>query len=144
MPANDPRNRARSKLSLAAGVKVGVVAHGARIDTDNRGSGQCGHEHGADTRPATGDRAPGEKQVPHQKAPETPTTPRENNPPRADVGNLQWRGQEKLAGETNYFIGNDRAKWRTHVPHFSRAIARRALPGVDVVVYGNEDALEYD
>src|SRR3984885_12865301 len=95
-------------------------------------------------RHAAGDRAPGEKQVPHQKAPETPTTPRENNPPSADVGNLQWRGQEKLAGETNYFIGNDRAKWRTHVPHFSRAIARRALPGMDVVVYGNEDALEYD
>jgi HYDIN/CFA65/VesB family protein/centrosomal CEP192-like protein/beta-propeller repeat-containing protein len=95
-------------------------------------------------RHAAGDRAPGEKQVPHQKAPETPTTPRENNPPSADAGNLQWRGQEKLAGETNYFVGNDPAKWRTHVAHFSRAMARRALPGVDVVAYGNENALEYD
>jgi hypothetical protein len=95
-------------------------------------------------RHAAGDRAPGERQVPHQKAPETPTTPRENNPPSADAGNLQWRGQEKLAGETNYFVGNDPAKWRTHVPHFSRAVAQRALPGVDVVAYGNENALEYD
>jgi len=91
-----------------------------------------------------GDRAPREKQVPHQKPPVTPTTPRENNPPSVDVGNLQWRGQEKLAGETNYLMGNDPAKWRTHVPHFSRAVARRALPGVDVVAYGNENALEYD
>jgi hypothetical protein len=95
-------------------------------------------------RRAAGDRAPGEKQVPHQKAPEIPTTPRENNPPSADAGNLKWRGQEKLAGETNYFVGKDPAKWRTHVAHFSRAIARRALPGVDVVAYGNENALEYD
>ncbi|HEX2776144.1 MAG TPA: choice-of-anchor D domain-containing protein [Candidatus Acidoferrales bacterium] len=57
---------------------------------------------------------------------------------------MRWRGEGKLAGETNYFLGNDPGKWRTHVPHFSRAVATGVLPGVDVVAYGNERALEYD
>ena len=48
---------------------------------------------------------------------------------------LNWRGAGKLAGETNYFLGNDPAKWRTHVPHFSRAAAMNVIPGVDAVAY---------
>jgi hypothetical protein len=90
------------------------------------------------------DTAPPQKQVPNQNAPRIPTAPREKNPPSADGGSLQWRGDGKLAGETNYFLGNDPAEWRTHVAHFSRAVARGVLPGVDVVAYGNERALEYD
>jgi hypothetical protein len=73
-----------------------------------------------------------------------PTAPREKNPPSGDAGSLQWHGDGRLAAETNYFLGNDPAKWRTHVQHFSRVIARAVLPGVDVIAYGNERALEYD
>ena len=73
-----------------------------------------------------------------------PTTPRENNPPGNDAGNFEWLGEGKLPAETNYFLGRDPAKWRTHVPHFSRATAKQALPGMDVVAYGNDRALEYD
>jgi len=29
-------------------------------------------------------------------------------------------GLEKLPGVSNYFIGNDPAKWRTGVPHYGR------------------------
>ena len=93
---------------------------------------------------ATGDSSPAQKQVPHQNAPVIPTAPRENNPPSASAGNLQWNGEGRLVAETNYFLGNDPAKWRTHVAHFSRAVAKGVLPGVDVVAYGNERALEYD
>jgi Abnormal spindle-like microcephaly-assoc'd, ASPM-SPD-2-Hydin/Beta-propeller repeat len=93
---------------------------------------------------AADDSAPTQRQVPNQNAPVIPTAPREKNPPSADGGSLRWRGDGKLAGETNYFLGNDPAKWRTHVPHFSRAVAKGVLPGVDVVAYGNERALEYD
>jgi hypothetical protein len=93
---------------------------------------------------AAGDSAPTQKQVPHQTAPVIPTAPREKNPPSGDAGGLQWHGDGRLAAETNYFLGNDPAKWRTHVQHFSRVIARAVLPGVDVVAYGNERALEYD
>jgi len=93
---------------------------------------------------AAGDSAPAQKQVPHQTAPMIPTAPREKNPPSGDAGSLQWHGDGRLAAETNYFLGNDPAKWRTHVQHFSRVIARAVLPGVDVIAYGNERALEYD
>ncbi|MGA2844468.1 MAG: choice-of-anchor D domain-containing protein [Candidatus Acidiferrales bacterium] len=93
---------------------------------------------------AAGDSAPTQKQVPHQTAPMIPTAPREKNPPSGDAGSLQWHGDGRLAAETNYFLGNDPANWRTHVQHFSRVIARAVLPGVDVVAYGNERALEYD
>jgi hypothetical protein len=82
--------------------------------------------------------------VPHQTAPTIPTAPRDKNPPSGDAGSLQWHGDGRLAAETNYFLGNDPAKWRTHVQHFSRVVARGVLPGVDVVAYGNERALEYD
>lgn len=93
---------------------------------------------------AAGNSAPTQKQVPHQTAPMIPTAPREKNPPSGDAGRLQWRGDGRLAAETNYFLGNDPAKWRTHLQHFSRAVARGVLPGVDIVAYGNERALEYD
>src|SRR6204780_2977656 len=93
---------------------------------------------------AAGDSAPAQKQVPHQTAPMIPTAPREKNPPSGDAGSLQWHGDGRLAAETNYFLGNLPAKWRTHVQHFSRVVAQGVLPGVDVVAYGNERALEYD
>ena len=57
---------------------------------------------------------------------------------------LNWRGTARLAGETNYFLGNDPAKWRTHVPHFSSATAMNVIQGVDAVAYGSGENLEYD
>src|SRR5580658_1989280 len=57
-------------------------------------------------------------------------------------GRLVWRGMAKVRAESNYFIGNDVRKWRTHVPHFARAEA--TAEGVGIVVYGNEEGLEYD
>ncbi|MGB0036263.1 MAG: choice-of-anchor D domain-containing protein [Candidatus Acidiferrales bacterium] len=56
----------------------------------------------------------------------------------------QWRGEARLRSETNYFIGNDPRRWRTHVPHFAQASAANAIPGVDAVVYGTGEGLEYD
>src|ERR1700722_14998085 len=56
MPANDPRNRARAKLSLAPGARVGVVAPRVLIGTDKRGRGQFDLERAANTRPATAPR----------------------------------------------------------------------------------------
>src|SRR5579863_133758 len=57
---------------------------------------------------------------------------------------LSWSGEGRLQAETNYFLGNDSRGWRTHVPHFTHAIAANALPGVDLVAYGNEEGIEYD
>src|ERR1700722_15852748 len=63
---------------------------------------------------------------------------------------VTWKGIAPLRAQTNYFIGRDPSKWRTAVPNYARAEARRILPGVDLVAYSNgaadrrEDQLEFD
>jgi hypothetical protein len=45
---------------------------------------------------------------------------------------------------TNYFIGNDPTRWRTNVPTFGRVRYENEYPGIDLVFYGHQRALEYD
>lgn len=56
----------------------------------------------------------------------------------------QLEGLEKLPGISNYFLGNDPAKWRTNVPHYQRVQYQGVYPGIDLVFYGNPQELEYD
>lgn len=58
------------------------------------------------------------------------------------AGDLQWRGVHRLRGETNYLLGNDPAKWRTHVPHYARVEA--AEGSTEIAAYRSGDAVEYD
>jgi len=51
---------------------------------------------------------------------------------------------DPTGGISNYFIGNDRTKWRTHIPHYRRVAYKGVYPGVDLVYYGNPQNLEYD
>ena len=87
-------------------------------------------------------RAP-QQRLPRQTKPtgslETPSP----NPSGAET-NFAWHGVTALGGESNYFLGSDPAKWRTHVPHFAAAEAKDVLPGVDIVAYGNSEGVEYD
>ncbi len=53
-------------------------------------------------------------------------------------------GLEPLPGAVNYFVGHDRARWRTHVSSFRKVRAESIYPGVDVVYYGSGGRLEYD
>lgn len=57
---------------------------------------------------------------------------------------LRWTAEQKLRGESNYFLGKDPSKWRTQVPHFERADVEEAVPGVGLAVYGSKDGVEYD
>jgi hypothetical protein len=63
---------------------------------------------------------------------------------------VTWKGIAPLRAQTNYFIGRDPSKWRKAVPNYTRAEARRILPGVDLVAYSNgaadrrENQLEFD
>jgi hypothetical protein len=59
--------------------------------------------------------------------------------PRADV-----RGEDSVPGKSNYFIGNNPQNWRTNVPAYSRVKYHGIYPGVDLVYYGSQRALEYD
>jgi hypothetical protein len=76
-------------------------------------------------------------------------------PTAGTVGHLQLQlaganadasvtGADEQPGSSNYFIGRDRSRWRTSVPHFNRVRIAEAYPGVDVVLYGNRKQLEYD
>jgi hypothetical protein len=52
---------------------------------------------------------------------------------------------ERLATLSNYFLGRDPAKWRTHVPSFREVAYRGVRPGVDLVFHGSSAGrLEYD
>jgi uncharacterized repeat protein (TIGR01451 family) len=53
-------------------------------------------------------------------------------------------GADPLPGKSNYFIGNDPARWRTDIPQFARVRYQDVFPGVDLVYYGNQGQLEYD
>src|SRR5258708_3638404 len=51
---------------------------------------------------------------------------------------------DEIAGTSNYFIGNDPAKWRTHVPTYAKVKYEGIYSGIDLVYYGNQRQLEYD
>jgi hypothetical protein len=53
-------------------------------------------------------------------------------------------GIDELPAKSNYFIGNDPAKWRTNVPHYAKVRYRDVYPGVDLVYYGNQQQVEHD
>jgi len=54
------------------------------------------------------------------------------------------QGENELPGKSNYFIGNDPAKWHRGVPQFGRVRYASIYPGIDLVFYGNRGKLEYD
>jgi len=53
-------------------------------------------------------------------------------------------GEEPLPGQSNYFVGNDPARWRTHIPTFARVRYQQVYPGVDLIYYGRQGRLEND
>jgi hypothetical protein len=52
--------------------------------------------------------------------------------------------EEGLPGKSNYFIGNDPAKWHRNIPQFARVRYHDVYPGIDLVYYGHQGKLEYD
>lgn len=53
-------------------------------------------------------------------------------------------GEQELASRSNYLIGSDPAKWRTHVSNFGRLRYASLYPGVDLIFYGTARDLEHD
>jgi hypothetical protein len=54
----------------------------------------------------------------------------------------QVSATDRLPGTSNYYIGNDPAKWRVGIPNYGRVIYRDAYSGIDVTYYGNHGLLE--
>jgi uncharacterized repeat protein (TIGR01451 family) len=58
--------------------------------------------------------------------------------------NASLTGADLLPGKSNYFLGNDPAKWRQGVPQFARVRYENIYPGINLLFYGNQGRLEYD
>jgi hypothetical protein len=59
---------------------------------------------------------------------------------------LRAEGVDKQQGISNYFIGNNPAKWTMSVPAYSRALLHDVYPGIDVMFYAHPVTreIEYD
>lgn len=53
-------------------------------------------------------------------------------------------GEGAQSSFSNYLVGNDPGKWRTHVPHFGEVRYRDVYPGIDLVFRSHLHRLEYD
>ena len=51
---------------------------------------------------------------------------------------------EVQPGVTNYYLGQDRSKWRLGVKNYAKLRAQGVYPGVDVIYYGDHRQLEFD
>jgi hypothetical protein len=51
---------------------------------------------------------------------------------------------DPLPGRTNYYLTSDPAVWRTGIPNYARVRYRSVFRGVDLVVYGDPQEIEYD
>jgi uncharacterized protein (TIGR03437 family) len=51
---------------------------------------------------------------------------------------------DPLPGKSFYYLGNDPRRWQTGVPNYARVAYREVYPGIDLVLYGNRNELEYD
>ena len=60
------------------------------------------------------------------------------------VASAALTAMDEQKGVTNYYLGNDPAKWQLGVKNYGRVQARGVYPGVDVVYYGDHRRMEFD
>lgn len=60
------------------------------------------------------------------------------------AANPQMKAERQQASVSNYFVGNDSSKWHSDVANFGAVRYQQVYPGIDWVVYGNPQQLEYD
>jgi hypothetical protein len=53
-------------------------------------------------------------------------------------------GEERAAGEVNYFRGNQPAQWHTAVPRYRQIVYRELWPGVDLRLHQQAGTLKYE
>lgn len=60
------------------------------------------------------------------------------------ITGTQLVGESPTGGFANYYRSQDRRRWLTHLPLYSRVRNASAHGGIGVLFYGHEDQLEYD
>jgi len=56
----------------------------------------------------------------------------------------QMLAERRQSSFSNYFIGRDASKWQSNVANYAAVRYQQVYPGVDWIVYGNPQRLEYD
>ena len=51
---------------------------------------------------------------------------------------------DRLPGDSNYFLGNEKSAWITGLPGYRKVTYRRIYPGIDLVLYGRGREVEFD
>jgi hypothetical protein len=51
-------------------------------------------------------------------------------------------GEDLLSHYSNYFLSRDSCKWRGHVPHYQKVVAKEVWPGIDVEYRASEQGVE--
>lgn len=59
-------------------------------------------------------------------------------------GRASITGEARVAGVSNYLIGNDPAGWRLGVAHYGQVRYSGVWPGIDLMFHGKDRSLEYD
>jgi hypothetical protein len=57
---------------------------------------------------------------------------------------VEPRGEERLPGTVNYFVGSDPTKWHASIPTCAKVRYPSIYPGIDLIFYGNQRQLEFD
>ncbi len=58
--------------------------------------------------------------------------------------NARLVSSQAAGGESNYILGDQASKWRTHIPQYGRVTYDGVYPGVDLTFYGKGERLEHD
>jgi len=51
---------------------------------------------------------------------------------------------EKQTGHVNYFVGNDKSKWRSNIPTYGAVTYEDVYKNIDIKFYGNNKNIEHD
>jgi uncharacterized protein (TIGR03437 family) len=62
----------------------------------------------------------------------------------AGANRVEPGGMQTLPGRTHLLIGNDPSRWQRNLVQFAKVRYRGVYEGIDLVLYGNPDELEYD
>ncbi|HEY6292368.1 MAG TPA: choice-of-anchor D domain-containing protein [Terriglobia bacterium] len=143
--ANQGQTDVRVKfLARGAGYTLFLTGNGALLALKKPGAGSQESGERSETREPNLESQQGPKSGARTPNPES-RTPAVLRMKLAGANlNAPATGTDELPGRTNYFIGNDPAKWRTQVPSYAKVKYREVYPGVDLVYYGNQGELEYD
>jgi hypothetical protein len=85
--------------------------------------------------------------------PQAPSSNPPTSSPHSAVLRLQWlaansapqlTGLDRQAGNSHYFIGRDPGQWHLGVTHYAKVHYADLYPGVDLVIYGQQQQIAYD